>query len=266
MTSSTSPPQPSRTTRLARVLAPVGVVAIALGGFAAAQAATDHSENDSPRDAVERPNVGQQNEVVDAPATTNPANTAVTPVTLPDGTAQTFAAGAAGAVTVGRNGSTLAVVSVSASPGFTPHTEIASGPQVEIEFDGATTRVNFEAEIEDGGVIVTGSERAVVHDDQNVENEIENENEVENENEIENEHEIEIENEHEGVDDHSGADANRGPGSVNSGPGSVNSGSGEDGDHSGTGSGGSGSGSGGSSDSGHSGSGGSGDSGHGGGD
>src|SRR5690349_13430713 len=95
--------------RAARVLVPVGAVALAFGGFAVAQAATD-SGVDTPHDLAERGLDGSIPTVDDdtspATAATNPAAATVTTtadaVDLPDGTTQTFAAGAAGSVTLRR--------------------------------------------------------------------------------------------------------------------------------------------------------------------
>ena len=75
-------------------------------------------------------------------------------VNLPDGTTQTFAAGAAGTVTIGRTGATLTVVAVGTNPGWVTDIEQASGAEVEVEFRNGTTRIDLEAEFEDGAVRV----------------------------------------------------------------------------------------------------------------
>ena len=60
--------------------------------------------------------------------------------TLPDGTTQTFVAGAAGTATIARNGSTLTVVAVGANPGWVTEIEQQSGPEVEVVFRNGTAR------------------------------------------------------------------------------------------------------------------------------
>jgi hypothetical protein len=185
--------------RAARVLVPVGAVALAFGGFAVAQAATD-SGTDSPHDVAERgldpahPPVDD-----DTPTTTaapNPASpadpsAASDTVDLPDGTTQTFPAAAAGTVTIGRSGTTLTVVAVGTNPGWTSVVERRSGPEVDVEFRNGTARVDLEAELEDGSVQVRVREDTAAPDDDATGPEQED---------------------------------NRGPGSVSSGPGSVDSG------------------------------------------
>jgi hypothetical protein len=253
-------PEP-RSRRIVRVAAPVGVVALAFGGsFAIAQAATAGSGAHSAHDAVERPTaataLGPDDHVVTAGSGDNAAdaNAIVTPVNLSNGATQTFRAGAAGFVTVSRNGNTLTVVATAPNAGFTTEIESSAGPEVEVEFRGLNTRVDFEAELEDGGVVVKVRERALANDEvdanpNEAQHEIEHENEAENENEVENE----VEHQNEGVDDHSGSSSvNRGPGSINSGAGTVTSNAGNV--SSGPGSSGSET-SGGSDDSGHAGSG-----------
>ena len=168
--------------RVARVLVPIGAVAVAFGGFAIAYAATD-SGTDTPHDVAER-GLDPANPSVDAdtpPATdapnaassTQPSETTTfDTVNLPDGAMQTFTAGAAGTVTISRSGTTLTVVAVApnAAAGWSTDIEQASGPQVEVEFRNGTARIDFEAEFEDGAVRVRVRERndAIDNDDEDV--------------------------------------------------------------------------------------------------
>ena len=170
------PPTSRRTVpRAARVLVPVGAVALAFGGFAIAQAATD-SGTDTPHDLAER-GLDATNPPVDddTPPATNEANpvssAAATEtatfdtVNLPDGSTQTFPAGAAGTVTIGRNGTTLSVIAVGTNPGWTAAIAQASGPEVEVEFRNGTARIDLEAELEEGAVGVRVRERTGAEND-----------------------------------------------------------------------------------------------------
>ena len=176
MSESSLPPRTNRRTsrHLARFVVPVGAVALAFGGFAIAQAATD-SGVDTPHDLAER-GLDAANPPVDDDAppsgtAPNPASAAPTEtatfdtVNLPDGATQTFAAGAAGTVTIGRSGSALSVVAVGTNPGWTAHVEQETGPEVEVEFDNGTVRIDLEAELEDGAVRVRVRERTVAEPD-----------------------------------------------------------------------------------------------------
>jgi uncharacterized membrane protein YgcG len=93
---------------------------------------------------------------------------------LPDGTTQTFVAGAAGTVTIARDGSTLTVAAVGANPGWVTEIEQQSGPEVEVVFRNGTARIDLEAEFEDGAVRVRVRERtdAVVDDDNDDDDEV----------------------------------------------------------------------------------------------
>ena len=73
---------------------------------------------------------------------------------VPDGTTATFAAGDAGSVTIRRTGSTLSIVSVNGNPGWSSEVEQGTGPEIEVKFVNGATRVDFNAELEDGGVRV----------------------------------------------------------------------------------------------------------------
>jgi hypothetical protein len=161
--------------RAARVLVPVAGVALAFGGFAIAYAATD-SGSDTPHDLAERGRDPAQAPVdddtqptTDAPnpaASTQPSEAATfILVNLPDGSTQTFTAGPAGTVTIGRTAATLNVVAVGTNPDWTAVIEQASGPEVEVEFHNGTARVDLEAELEDGAVRVRVRERTEVDDD-----------------------------------------------------------------------------------------------------
>jgi hypothetical protein len=170
-------PRP-RVHKAARVIVPVAAVAAALGGFAIAYAATD-SGVDTPHDRAER-GLDPANPPVDdeAPPATGATRAVASPaatetndsVNLPDGATQTFPAGAAGTVTIGRTGSVLNVVAVGTNPGWIAEIERASGPEVEVEFRNGTARIDLEAEFEDGAVQVRVRERndAVEDDDDDV--------------------------------------------------------------------------------------------------
>ena len=238
----TLPPASRRPiSRVARVLVPVGAVAVAFGGFAIAYAATD-SGTDTPHDVAERglepvsPSADD-----DTPSATGPAATDV-----PDGATQMFPAAAAGTVTIGRSGATLTVVAVGTNPGWSAEIEQGSGPEVEVEFRNGTARVDVEAEFEDGAVRVRVRERTEADDEDDdvtpptspttpatrVDNSgpgsVNSGRDDEDENEHEDEHESGSSN---SGDDHSGSESS---GSSSSGSGSSGSG------HSGSGTSGSG--------------------------
>ncbi|HEX5585731.1 MAG TPA: hypothetical protein VFZ17_00345, partial [Acidimicrobiia bacterium] len=82
-------------------------------------------------------------------------------VTIPDGSTETFAAGDAGSVTIRRDGATLSIVAVNANGGWAPEVEQAAGVELEVNFENGTTRVDFNAELEDGAVRI----RVRVRDD-----------------------------------------------------------------------------------------------------
>ena len=153
-----------------RILVPIGILILALAGAGTAAAATGVFESndsglDSPRDIVER------GTVVTQPATSTPVTSVPeaddgeaddrdeTPVDLADGATQTFPAGDACSVTVHRDGNVLSVVSVTTSPGFASEVEQGTGAEVEVKCESGTTRVDFNAEIEDGSVQVEVRER-----------------------------------------------------------------------------------------------------------
>jgi hypothetical protein len=151
------------------LLAPVGIVAVAFGGFAVAEAASG-SSNDSARDLAERstPTTATSpttsTSLPDLPGTAVTANddrrsVAFVPGAIADGATQTFSAGAAGTVTINRSGLTLTVVATTVNPGWTREIERGAGPEVEVVFTNGTTRIDLEAEFEDGEVRVRIRER-----------------------------------------------------------------------------------------------------------
>ena len=128
-------------------------------------------------------------------------------MTVPDGGTSTFGAGDAGSVTIRRTGGVLAVVSVNASSGWVSEVEQGTGAEIEVKFVNGTTRIDFSAELEDGGVRVRV--RAGTPDATRVDNSGPGK-----------------------VSDDTHADDNSGPGNVsddNSGHGSSNSGHGSSG-------------------------------------
>lgn len=77
----------------------------------------------------------------------------------------TVDAGAAGTVTYSFDGQTLTVDATSANDGWSVEVEAAAGGEIEVEFQSADTRVDFEAEIDDGGVTVEVEVRPLDDDD-----------------------------------------------------------------------------------------------------
>ncbi len=166
-----------------RILAPLVVLVLVFAGAATAAAAAGVFERndsglDSPRDLAEAgtaatgvtgvtgatsPTVAPPNDsLADDNGGENNDNrggnddnrveTATTVVVAP-GVTQTFLAGDAGSVTIQSDGTTLAVVSVNANAGFVSEIEQGVGSEVEVQFNGPT-RVDFNAELEDGAVRV----------------------------------------------------------------------------------------------------------------
>ena len=148
-----------------RILVPIAILVLALAAAGTAAAATgvfesNDSRLDSPRDIVER---GAE---VTQPTTSTPDTTVPeadddevddrdeTPVDLADGATQTFPAGDACSVTLHRNGNVLSVVSVNTNPGFASEVEQGMGAEVEVKCDNGATRVDFNAELEDGVIAV----------------------------------------------------------------------------------------------------------------
>ena len=141
------------------------------------------------------------------PATPVPSSDQST-VTVPDGGTSTFAAGDAGSVTIRRTGGSLSIVSVSPSAGWTSAVEQGSGTELEVKFVNGSTRVDFNAELEDGGVRIRVRVSAA---DPGASNDSRDDNSGPG-----------------SVSDDTRADDNSGPGSSNSGHGS----SGHSSDHS----------------------------------
>ena len=163
-----SPRSPGRHASRLRIFVPLAVVAVVLAGATAAFASGAFESNDSgfdsARDIAERGSVpsstttsslpgierlGDDNSVSGGNETRSEDQTFVD---VPDGTTQTFAAGAAGSVTISRSGATLSVVSVNASAGWVVEVEQGTGVELEVKFVNRATRIDFNAEFEDGVV------------------------------------------------------------------------------------------------------------------
>jgi hypothetical protein len=84
---------------------------------------------------------------------------------FPAGTTQSFAAGDAGVVTIRRDSGSLAVVDVRANAGWRVEVEQGAGLDVEVNFENDATRVDFNAELEDGAVRVRVRVRADADDE-----------------------------------------------------------------------------------------------------
>jgi hypothetical protein len=134
-----------------RILAPIAALILAVAGAATAAAAAGVFESndsgvDTPHDVLER----ATGVTTSTPSPSLPAASLPT-TTLPDdddpaereaedeqvvnlaaGATQTFAAGNAGSVSVRRDGDSLAVLAVTANPGFASEVEQASGTEIEV--------------------------------------------------------------------------------------------------------------------------------------
>lgn len=155
-----------------RLVAPLAALALVLAGTTAAFASGAFESNDSGFDSAH--DIAERGSAPDAPTASTSTSTTTTSspaddrgvdataapvagedqsfVTIPDGTTQTFAAGDAGSVTVRRDGATLSVVTVNANAGWAPEVEQDSGTELEVNFENGVTRVDFNAELEDGAV------------------------------------------------------------------------------------------------------------------
>ena len=71
-----------------------------------------------------------------------------------------YEVGNAGTVTIAKDGSVLSVASVNQAPGWVIEIETASGREVEVDFRNGDTRVQFNAELEDGQIRVRAVERS----------------------------------------------------------------------------------------------------------
>ena len=155
-----------------RIFVPLAVLVLILAGASTAFASGAFESNDSgfdtTRDVAERGAVDAStttttlpdtNDVNDdksvdaAPPAQAPSQDQST-VTVPDGGTSMFAAGDAGSVTIRRTSGTLSVVSVNANAGWASEVEQGTGVEVEVKFVNGTTRIDFNAELEDGGVRV----------------------------------------------------------------------------------------------------------------
>lgn len=79
----------------------------------------------------------------------------------PDSTTTTWQAGRAGTVTVADDGAWLSVVDVATTGGWRAEIEQHQGREVEVVFRDGTTRIDLEAEYEDGRVRVRVRERSL---------------------------------------------------------------------------------------------------------
>ena len=71
-----------------------------------------------------------------------------------------YQVGVAGTVTISSSGSTLAIVSVDPTAGWSEEIEVGSGGEVEADFRDGTRRIQFNAELEDGQIKVRVREGA----------------------------------------------------------------------------------------------------------
>jgi hypothetical protein len=181
-----------RSPRLAdrlRIFVPLAVLMLILAGASAAFArgAFESSDSgfDSARDVAERgaadasttttalpdaDDVDDNNDDkgVDAAPPVQALSPDQSTVTVPDGGTSTFAAGEAGSVTIRRSGGSLSIVSVNPNAGWVSEVEQGTGAEVEVKFVNGTTRIDFNAELEDGGVRVrvrVGTADGVASDD-----------------------------------------------------------------------------------------------------
>jgi hypothetical protein len=143
-------------------------------------------------------------------------------VNIPDGTTQTFSVGAAGTVTVMRQGNTLTITSVNPAAGFTIVRQHGEKGELNLRLTNGTVTVRFDAQLDDGVVRIRVRMRGVDEPPTTVESttpttaaetenelpEVENENqapEVENDRQNENEHENQApEMDHSGSGDQQG--------------------------------------------------------------
>jgi len=159
---------------------PLAVMAVVLAGASAAFASGAFESNDSGIDSAR--DVAERGAVVASTTTTSlpdpndargvdgvdpvPASAVASPTqdestaNVPDGSTATFAAGDAGAVTIRRSGGTLTVVSVNAGPAWAFEIEQGADVEIEVTFVNGPTRVDFNAELEDGAVRVRVGVRA----------------------------------------------------------------------------------------------------------
>jgi len=103
------------------------------------------------------------------PDTSSSTTTSTTPTTsIPDADeAQTviYEVGDAGTVTVSSDGISLSIVAVGTNEGWTEEVEASAGREVEADFRHGATRIQFNAELEDGEIKVRVRERATDSDD-----------------------------------------------------------------------------------------------------
>jgi uncharacterized membrane protein YgcG len=85
-------------------------------------------------------------------------------VDIPEGDTETFAAGPAGFVTVGRTNGALRIVAVAPTAGFvvTRQQVEDGGREVDVRFAGGALAVRFDAELEDGQVRIRVRQRGGV--------------------------------------------------------------------------------------------------------
>jgi hypothetical protein len=154
-----------------RIFVPLAVLVLILAGattaFASGAFESNDSGFDSARDITERGSVAASTTTTSQPDPTDDKGVDAVGVSgvatqtqdqatsnVPDGTTATFAAGDAGSVTIRRTGATLSIVSVNGNPGWSSEVEQGTGAEIEVKFVNGTTRIDFSAELEDGGVQV----------------------------------------------------------------------------------------------------------------
>jgi hypothetical protein len=103
-----------------RYLLAAGAGVLALGGIAVANATND-----------DRPSVESTSD-------------------LADGSTRRFVAGAAGSVEITRTGDTLSVARTAPNAGWVVEVESGAGEEIEVQFTNGASRVDFNAELEDG--------------------------------------------------------------------------------------------------------------------
>jgi hypothetical protein len=114
----------------------------------------DDSPNTSAPDSTSTslPGSSTSTSLPDSPTTTLPSGAAAS--------SAVYQAGAAGSVTVARDGTTLFVTSVDPNSGWSFEIEQASGAEVEVKFLSGDHRIDLEAELEHGEVRVRVRDRA----------------------------------------------------------------------------------------------------------
>ncbi len=101
-------------------------------------------------------------------STTMPGTSTTMPgtsTTIPAGEEVVFAAGDAGTVTIGSDGTSLMVVAVAPAAGWNFEIETPMGREVEVDFRDGTRKIKFDAELENGEIRVRVREETDDRDD-----------------------------------------------------------------------------------------------------